>query len=135
MRVPDGSDTRPGTLAGSAHAAGATALSLMRMRLELAALELKEGTELRRRLMVFGAIAAVFLATSLLLLAIVVVVYFWDTHRLRAIVGVTIAYAGIGTWAGLRVRELLRDMPPPFSATLGEFQKDLDFLRGDDERE
>jgi len=114
-------------------AAGATVMSLLRLRLELAAIELKEGAEQRRQLLVLGSIAAVFLAVSLLLLAVLVVVFFWDTHRMAAISGVTLVYAGIGTWAYLRFRERIRQMPPPFSATLSEFQKDLDLLRGNDE--
>ena len=107
-------------------------ISLLRLRLELAAIELKEGTELRRRIVVFGTVAAVFLGASLFMLAFVVVVFFWDSHRMTAICGVTLVYAGIGTWAYMRFQALLRDTPPPFSATLGEFQKDLDLLRGQD---
>ena len=105
----------------------------MRLRLELAAIELKEGTELRRRMLVFGAVAGVFSAATLLLLALVVVVFFWDNYRMAAICGVTLVYAGIGSWAYVRFQEVLRDTPPPFSATLGEFQKDLDLLRGRNE--
>lgn len=114
-------------------AAGATAMSLLRLRLELAAIELKEGTEQRRQVLVLGGIAAVFLAVSLLLLAVLVVVFFWDTQRMAALCGVTLVYAGIGTWAYLRFREMIRQMPPPFSVTLDEFRKDLDLLRGNDE--
>jgi uncharacterized membrane protein YqjE len=131
----DESASRPEGLAGSMRAAGATAMSLLRLRLELAAIELKEGAEQRRQLLVLGSIAAVFLAVSLLLLAVLVVVFFWDTHRMSAICGVTLVYAGIGTWAYLRFRETIRQMPPPFSVTLAEFQKDLDLLRGNDEPE
>jgi uncharacterized membrane protein YqjE len=111
---------------------GATALSLLRLRVELAAIELKEGTERRRKMIVAGATAAVFLASSLLLLAVLVVVFFWDSYRMPALCAVTLVYSGVGTWAYLRFRAEMRDIPPPFSATLGEFQKDLDMLRGHD---
>ncbi len=129
----DGSDSQPAGLAGSARAAGATVLSLLRLRVELAAIELKEGFEQRQQLLVFGAVAAVFLNATLLLLAVAVVVYFWDSHRMAAMCVVTLAYAGVGAWAYRRFQEVLRATSPPFSATLAEFQKDLDLLRGNDE--
>lgn len=110
-------------------------LSLLRLRIELAALELKEGFEQRKQLLLFGAVAAVFLNATLLLLAVAVVVFFWDSYRMAAMCGVTLVYAGIGTWAYRRFQEVLQASPPPFSATLGEFQKDLDLLRGHDEPE
>lgn len=131
----DGSESRPGGLVGSARAAGATVLSLLRLRVELAAIELKEGFEQRKQMLLFGAVAAVFLNAALLLLAVVVVVFFWDSYRMAAICGVTLVYAGVGAWAYRRFHEVLHATPPPFSATLAEFEKDLDFLRGNDEPE
>ena len=133
MAGSDGSDSQPAGLAGSARAAGATVLSLLRLRVELAAIELKEGFEQRKQLLVFGAVAAVFFNATLLLLAIAVVVFFWDSYRMAAMCGVTLVYAGVGFWAYRRFREVLGAASPPFSATLGEFQKDLDLLRGRDE--
>jgi uncharacterized membrane protein YqjE len=116
----------------SARALGATLMAMLRVRVELFDVELKEAAERHKRMVVLGVVAAVFLALSLLLIAFIVVVFFWDTHRLRAIGAVTLLYAGIGTWALLRLKEAMRDNPPPFSATLGELQKDLDCLRGSD---
>ncbi len=116
----------------SARALGATLMAMLRVRVELFDVELKEAAERHRRMVVLGVVAALFLASSLLLVAFLVVVFFWDTHRLRAIGAVTLLYAGIGTWALLRLKEAMRDNPPPFSATLGELQKDLDCLRGND---
>ena len=40
---------------------------------------------------------------------------------------------GIGSWALLRLREIARNSPPPFSATMNEFANDLKLLRGRDE--
>jgi uncharacterized membrane protein YqjE len=64
------------------------------------------------------------------MLSFLVVVLFWDTHRLAGIAAVTLVHSGIGAWAILRFRVILHDSPPPFSATLAEFRKDLDMLRG-----
>jgi uncharacterized membrane protein YqjE len=119
---------------GSARALGASVLALMRVRLELAAVELKEGAERSKRQFILALVAAVFLASSLLLAAFLVVVVFWDSHRLAAAAGVTLAYFAIGMGAFLNFRATAVNSPPPFSATLEEFQKDLDLLRGRDEQ-
>ncbi len=117
---------------GSARALGASLLALLGTRVELAAIELKEEAERRKRLAVLALVAVVFLGTGLLLLAFLLVVLFWDTLRLPAIAGVTLLYTAIGAWAFLRFRAILRDSPPPFSATLDEFKRDLDMVRGHD---
>jgi len=118
---------------GSARALGATLLALLRVRVELVAVELKEEAERRKRMVMLGFVAVLFLTLSLLLVAFLVVVLFWDTYRMAAISGVTLVYVAIGAWALLRFREAVRDSPPPFSASLEEFQKDLDLLRGRDD--
>jgi uncharacterized membrane protein YqjE len=112
---------------------GATLLALLRVRVELVGVELKEEAERRKHMLVLALVAAFFLASGLLLAAFLVVVLFWDSYRLPAIAGVTLVYSGIGAWAFLRFRNILANSPPAFSATLKEFRKDLDFLQGHDE--
>jgi uncharacterized membrane protein YqjE len=99
-------------------------------RVELIGIEFREEAEFRKRLILLAAVAALFVGLGLLLLAFLIVVLFWDSYRLPAIAGVTLFYCGIGTWAILRFRQLVRDSPSPFSATLAEFRKDIEMLRG-----
>lgn len=108
-------------------------LALLSARAELASIELKEEAERRKRLTVLALVAVLFLGAGLLLLAFLVVVVFWDTHRDAALAAVTLAYIIVGAWAFARFRAALRDSPAPFSATLAEFRNDLDMLRGSDE--
>jgi uncharacterized membrane protein YqjE len=117
---------------GSARAAGGTLLAFLRVRAELIALELKEQTDRGKRLLVLAVVAAAFLFAGLLLAAMFVVAVFWDTWRLQAMAAVTLAYAGIGAWAGLRIRAILANSPPAFAATLQEFENDLAMLKGRD---
>jgi uncharacterized membrane protein YqjE len=117
----------------SARTLGASLLALLRVRVELAATELKEGAERSKRQFIRALVAATFLAASLLLAAFLVVVLFWDTHRVAAIASVTLIYFAIGAWAFLRFRDVATNSPPAFAATLEEFEKDLDMLRGRDE--
>jgi uncharacterized membrane protein YqjE len=114
----------------SARALGGSVLALAQARVELVAIELKEEADRHKRLLVLAGVAAVLLAMSLLLLTFLVIMLFWDSHRLTAMIVVTLAYAGAGGWAVLRFRQILNDSPPPFSATIAEFRKDLEMLRG-----
>lgn len=119
--------------AEAARALGTSVLALLSARLELVGIELKEEKERGKRALLLGLVAALFLGMGLLLCAFLVVVLFWDSHRLLAIGAVTLLYLGIGLGAAVRLRAAVRDSPPPFGATLAEFRKDLDMIRGHDE--
>jgi uncharacterized membrane protein YqjE len=121
-------------LSGSLRALGATLLALVGARAELIAIELREERERARQKLVLVALAALFLAMSLLLAAFLVVVLFWETHRTLAAGGVTLLYLAIGGWALVRLQEMNRNGPPPFAATMSEFANDLKMLRGHDGR-
>ncbi len=129
MIYPEQSLPRDTGLFGSLRALGATLLALIRSRTELIAIELQEERERRKEMLVLALLAALFLALGLLLVAFLIVALFWDTHRLLAIGGVTLLYLGIGGWALLQLRNKLRASSPPFSATLREFENDLEVLR------
>lgn len=109
---------------------GATLLQLVGTRAELAVVELREEGERRKEMLVLGVVAGLFLALGLLLAALLVVVIFWDSHRLAAIGGVTALYLAVALLAFLRLRQRARASPPPFEATLREFAADRDLLRG-----
>ena len=124
----------PGTgLPGSLRMLGATLLALVGARAELIAIELQEESERARQKLVLVVLAALFLAMGLLLAAFLVVVMYWETHRVLAAGGVTLLYLGIGGWALVRIRKMSRNCPPPFAVTIGEFANDLRLLRGRDE--
>jgi uncharacterized membrane protein YqjE len=110
-------------------ALGADLVALLRVRLELLGVELKEASQRQKAMLQYAVVAALFLAAGLLALGVLVVVLFWDTHRVAAIGAACVAYLGIGGWAFLRLRDLAANGEPPFAATLAEFQRDLDMLR------
>lgn len=120
-------------LPGSLRALGATFLALVCARAELIAIELQEERVRAGQKLVLVVLAALFLAMGLLLAAFLVVVLSWETHRMLAAGGVTLLYLGIGGWALVRLREMSRNSPPPFAATMSEFANDLRLLRGRDE--
>jgi uncharacterized membrane protein YqjE len=114
----------------SLRALGATLMALIGTRTELLVVELREETERRKEMLILGGIAAVFLGLGLLLVALFIVVVFWDTYRIAAAAAVTVVYMGVGAWALLQLKEKSRTSPPPFEATLAEFAKDREMLKG-----
>lgn len=126
-------ETQPPSSTGAAaslRALGATLLELIGTRGELALVELREEGERRKEMLGLALGGALFLGLGLLLAALFVVVFFWDTHRLAALGAVTILYLGIAAGAFVRLREKLRTSPPPFEATLRELAADRELLRG-----
>jgi uncharacterized membrane protein YqjE len=109
---------------------GADLAALARVRLELFAIELKEASQRQKRMLQLAVVAALFLAAGLLAVGVLVAVLFWDTYRVAALVAVCLAYLGIGGWAFLRLRDMVANGEPPFAATIAEFERDLDMLKG-----
>lgn len=126
----------PGSAAGerkageSLQALVASMLALVRTRLELAVVEFREERERRKQMALLGIVAGVFFALAALLFAVFIVVLFWDSHRVAAAAGVTVAYLAIGLGALASLRRRIRELPPPFEASLAELGRDVEALRG-----
>lgn len=121
-------DPHPGFV-DTARALGASAVELLRIRLELISVEWQEQRERGKEVLVLAVTGGLLLALALLVLTFFVVALFWDTYRLTAIAAVAFVYASGGAWALHRVQVKLRDRPKPFEATLQEFADDLKLLR------
>jgi uncharacterized membrane protein YqjE len=117
-------------LRGSLHSLGSTLLELVCARAELAAIELQEERQRAVRNLALAAVSVLFVAAGILLTALLVVVFFWDTHRALAAGSMALLFLSIGVLALLRLRVLVRTAPLPFAGTMDEFSKDLDLLRG-----
>ena len=106
-------------------------VSLAETRLTLFALDIQEtGLNLLSLLVISGVILTCF-GLALILVTLLVVVIFWDTHRLLALGGATAFYAvaGLGLWYVVLAK--FRTMPRFFAATRGEFAKDREWLARD----
>jgi len=104
-------------LIGSLQRMLATLVALVQTRLEHAAGVL------------LWSIAAIFFASlTVLLLALTVLIAFWDEHRLLAAGLVTGSFAGLALAAVLVVRHRLRHRPKFLAATVGELRRDADAL-------
>lgn len=92
-------------------------------RIELFLLEAKED-----RLRLFDAlclavVAVVLALMTMVLVTLTVVVIFWDTHRLLALVIMTLLYGAAATVTFVKLRSRLKNWQP-FRATLEQLEKD-----------
>jgi len=124
------SDGSTGGLRGALARLGASALALVRTRLELAALEFSEEHERKKSWALLVGVAAVAFGFAMLAASAFVVVLFWDTHRLPALAGLVIVYLLTGLVALWRLDVRQRTDPPPFAATLAELERDRQWLAG-----
>jgi len=107
----------------------ATAVALLRTRLELATVEFEEERERIKAMLVLIVVATVFGCFALVALSVLVVVWLWDRSPLLAISGVTIFYVLIAAGAVLALKQQLQAHGRPFAATLAELERDAEAMR------
>lgn len=109
----------------------ATLVALTHTRLELLTVELEqEGERLVGTLL--WAILGIFCGgLAVLMIALTIVIVFWDDHRLLAAGLVTLLFAGLAVAASLVVRHRLRTRPRFLSATIGELARDARALENE----
>ena len=118
-----------GVGAAAARIAG-SAVALVGARLELASVEWSEERErihARLGLLLAGVL---LVAIGILAFAAFIVIYFWDTHRLAAVLIPAVVCSVSGLVLVERARASGRNGELPFAATLAEFEKDRIALRG-----
>ena len=105
-----------------------TLIALARTRLELLGTEL-EGERLRLlELLAWACAAAFFLALGAVMLAVFVLVLFWDVNRVLAAFLLAAGCLGLGAVLGIHVRNKAREKSRLFAASLAELAKDRDQL-------
>lgn len=127
-----GMDESPGpatNLLRSVVQLGGTLLATAQTRVELLTTELSEDVERGIRILLWGFVALLAGILGALLIGITLILYFWDTHRLGAAVGVTLAFLLMAVISGWVARERLREKPRLLDATRSELRHDVEALR------
>ena len=108
----------------------ATLIAIVHTRLELVTVEVEEQIGYAAGI-VLWSITTVFCGSlAVLLLALTIVIVFWDSHRLLAAGLVTGSFALVAVVAALVVRTRLRRRPRLLSATIAEMKRDVAALGG-----
>jgi uncharacterized membrane protein YqjE len=128
MTDREGTAARGGLLHSIKHLA-ATLLSAAQTRLEILATELEEERLRLEQQVLLGLAAAFCLYMGTLLAVALIVIYFWDTHRLRAVGILMLAFLAAGAVCGWILRNRVKTRPTPFSVTRSELAKDRAMLR------
>ncbi|MCD6708024.1 MAG: phage holin family protein [Thiobacillus sp.] len=121
------SDKMPGESRGlleSLSTLAATLVAIVHTRLELLSTDVEEDRAHVLSLLVLALAALFFIGVGVVLATILIVVVFWDSHRLLALgslAGFFLA-AGVGAWA--YALHKARTKPRLFAATLSELLKD-----------
>ncbi len=113
---------------GSVRELARTLLSIVETRARLAASELEEQAVRLVEIAIWFALAILFLSVALVFFSLLVLIAFWDSHRMLAAGTLAIVYLAVGIGAMLLARTRLRERPPLFSATLEELGKDVEQL-------
>ena len=108
-----------------------TLLAILQTRVELLATEVGEDVEHGVRILLWGLVAALTAVLGLLLAGVTLIVYFWDTHRMVAAVGVTVAFLMVSAVAGWVARTRLNEKPRLLDASRTELMRDVTALRDD----
>lgn len=119
-------------LLGSLKSLSSLVVAIAHNRLNLLSTDLEIAREQMVSVLIMVLVALFSLCFGALLLALFVVVIFWDTHRLIALGSVTGLFLLVGSLYLWRVLRALKKMPATFEASLTELAKDYKALKSDD---
>ncbi|OZA31278.1 MAG: hypothetical protein B7X93_00110 [Hydrogenophilales bacterium 17-61-9] len=104
-------------------------VSIVHTRLELLSTDVAEEREQLTSFLVRVLVALGCLGVGVVLLAMLVVIAFWETHRLLALAGLTGFFLTAGVGLGWFALHRVRTKPRLFEASLAELSKDRQQLR------
>ncbi|MDD3530047.1 MAG: phage holin family protein [Gallionellaceae bacterium] len=104
-------------------------VGIVHTRLELLSLDLAEERVHLTTLLVLGLVALFCLCAGVVLLAILIAVAFWESHRLAALAGLTAFFLAAGATLVILAMHKARTRPRLFEASLAELAKDRQQLR------
>ena len=119
-------------LLGSLRSLSGLVVAIAHNRLNLLSTDLEIARERTVSVLIMVLVALFCLCFGALLLALFIVVIFWDTHRLLALGSVTGLFLLVGGVYLLRVIRALKRMPATFEASLTELAKDYKHLKADE---
>jgi uncharacterized membrane protein YqjE len=107
----------------------ATLLALVNTRLELAGTELEDALARLGGVLMWSAAALCTGILTLLLVAVTIIIAFWDRNRLLAAILVTLVMAALAVVAGFMARSRMRGGGRLFAETIAEFRRDATAMR------
>jgi uncharacterized membrane protein YqjE len=106
----------------------ATGASIAQTRLELISVDVQIARSKFVSLLVMIISALFFLFFGLVMLALFIVIYSWETDKMMALGLLTAAFLSIGLILSLLIAQSLKTMPKLFEASIAELAKDREEL-------
>lgn len=133
--MPDAPDPaapreRAGGLFASARHLLATTLAIAHNRLELITTEIEEELYRVAEIMVWALVGVFFAGLTVLMAAFLVVLLWWEEHRLLAASLTVLVFLGVTLVAVAMVRQKAAARPKLLHATIEELKRDRDALEG-----
>lgn len=125
----------PGSLGSRLRSSIAGALGILQTRLELLATEFQEEKLRLGALLGYAAAAFFFLGFGAMMLALLLTVLLWDSHRLLALGIFTALFLAIGILAALAAARIGRQGSRLFAASIAELAQDREMIRPENESE
>ena len=105
-----------------------TGASIAQTRLELISTDVQIARSKFISLLVMIVFALFFLFFGLVMLALLIVIYSWETDRILALTLLMSGFLAVGVILAAVILQSLRTMPKLFEATISELQKDREEL-------
>ncbi len=102
----------------------ATLVAMAHTRLDLLSTDLEEDRDHLLTLTITSLGAVFFLGIGVVLFALLLVVLFWDTHRILILSLLATAFLALGLAAANQAKRLARTKPRLFASSLSELFKD-----------
>lgn len=124
----DSSSSQHGGLFNSLKTLAATLVAMGHTRLELLSTEMEEEYVRLISMLLWMLVALFFAALCIMLATLMVVVVFWDTHRLLAAGVMALLFLLGAAMAGRIVLDKVKAKPRLFASSLAELSKDRERL-------
>ncbi len=122
--MPQGTATPAKGLLETLGDLAATLVAMAHTRLDLLSTDLEEDRDHLLSLTLTSLAAIFFLGIGVVFSALLLVVLFWDTHRILILGLLAVAFLALGLAAGQRAKRLARTKPRLFASSLSELFKD-----------
>jgi uncharacterized membrane protein YqjE len=123
----EGTRSPPGLFASLRHF-GATVVALLHTRIELITTEFEEELQRGVIILVWTMLALFFGALSVLMLAVTLLVVFWDDHRVLVATIITAVFIAITAVMGALARSRVQAKPRFMAASMEELKRDRAYL-------
>lgn len=107
---------------------GGAAAGLLLSHLELLGIELQEEKSRLFQVFLLCGLSLVFVLLVMIALSALVLIHFWDSHRMAAAIGICLFYLVALGISVLRIIQLGKQGESPFSATMQELARNKERL-------